>query len=158
MKKIYRKIKKKLLKLLIIIVLGTIQRQESFSKDTSTFPPCNTGNFVSDDVQCHTKDSPPCPTPSIEKNGLCIVKKIDICERENILKNGTCMPNTGDFQIDDPTFTKQHLLTGNPMFDPTPGDFRESDDYVGMLYAYLGLSLVGIIIGFFAIKKWKNRK
>ena len=42
--------------------------------------------------------------------------------------------------------------------DPNPENFRESGDTIGMLYAYSGLSLVGIIIGFFVIKKWKNRK
>jgi len=42
--------------------------------------------------------------------------------------------------------------------DPNPEDFRGSGDSIGMLYAYSGLSLVGIILGFFIIKKWKNRK
>lgn len=145
------------LAMLIIGTLTTSHIPESFSEDILTYPLCNVGVFVSDDVQCHIGDSPPCPTPSIEQNGLCIVEKNDICERGNMLKDGTCTPNTGNFRIDDPTFTKQHLLTGKPMFDPTPSDFRESGDSVGMLYAYSGLGLIGIIIGFFAIKKWKNR-
>lgn len=60
-------------------------------------------------------------------------------------------------RIEDDSFTKQHLLTGKSM-SPNPNDFRESGDSIGMLYAYSGLSLVGIIIGFFVIKKWKNRQ
>jgi hypothetical protein len=60
-------------------------------------------------------------------------------------------------RIEDDSFTKQHLLTGQSM-SPNPNDFRESGDSIGMLYAYSGLSLVGIIVGFFVIKKWKNRK
>ncbi len=139
-----------------IIILGTLQLQESFSEDS--VPSCNVGVFVSDDVQCYIENSPPCPPSSIEKNGLCVVEKNDICEKGNVLTDGMCIPNTGHFRIDDPTFTKQHLLTGKPVLDPSPDDFRESGNSVGMLYAYSGLSLVGIIFGFFAIKKWKNRK
>ena len=67
-------------------------------------------------------------------------------------------PDTGNCRIDDPVFTKQHLLTGKPMFNPDHSDFRESGDSISMFYAYSGLSLVVIIIGFFAIKKWKNKK
>lgn len=144
--------------MLIIGILGTYQIQESFPEDSSTTPSCYVGVFVSDDVQCYLDDYPPCPAPSIEKNGLCIVEKIDICEKGNVLTDGICIPNSGNFRIDDPTFTKQHLLTGKPVLDPSPDDFRESGNSVGMLYAYSGLSLVGIIFGFFAIKKWKNRK
>ena len=42
--------------------------------------------------------------------------------------------------------------------DPNPEDFRESGSSVELVYVYSSLSLVGIIIGFFIIKKWKNRK
>ena len=105
----------------------------------------------------HRKFSP-CKEPSFEKNGLCVVEKNDICEKGNVLTDGICIPNSGNFRIDDPTFTKQHLLTGKPVLDPRPDDFRESGNSTGILYAYSGLSLVGIILGFFAIKKWKNRK
>jgi len=75
-----------------------------------------------------------------------------------MLKDGICIPNPGSFRIDDPTFTKQHLLTSKSVLDPNPDDFRESGNSAGMVYAYSGLSLVGIILGFFGIKKWKNRK
>ncbi|QMU55214.1 MAG: hypothetical protein GKS07_10165 [Nitrosopumilus sp.] len=150
--------KTRLLMMLMIVTLGTSQIQESFSEDSATIPSCHVGVFVSDDIQCHIGDSPPCPLPSIEKNGQCVVEKNDICEKGNMLKDGICMPNSGNFRIDDPTFTRQNLLTGKPILDPNPNDFRESGNSIGMLYAYSGLSLVGIILGFFAIKKWKNGK
>jgi len=145
-----------LLMIITIVILGTLQLQESFSEDS--VPSCNVGVFVSDDIQCYIENSPPCKEPSFEKNGLCVVEKNDICEKGNVLTDGICIPNSGNFRIDDPTFTKQHLLTGKPVLDPRPGDFRESGNSTGILYAYSGLSLVGIILGFFAIKKWKNRK
>lgn len=37
-------------------------------------------------------------------------------------------------------------------------NFRESGNSTSMLYAYSGMSLVGIVVGFFIIKKWRNRK
>lgn len=136
--------------------LGIIQVEDSFSENL--IPSCYVGIFVSDNIQCYTKDTPPCPAPSLEKNELCIVEKNDICEKGNMLKDGLCIPNTGNFRIDDPTFTKQHLLTGKPILDPSPDDFRESGNSIGMLYTYSGFGLVGIIIVFFMIKKWKNEK
>lgn len=42
--------------------------------------------------------------------------------------------------------------------EQTPDDFRESGDSIGLMYVYASLGLVGIVIGFFIIKKWKNRK
>ena len=45
-----------------------------------------------------------------------------------------------------------------PSIDPSASDFRESGDNTSLLYAYSGLSLVGIIVGFFAIKKWRKRR
>ena len=69
--------------------------------------------------------------------------------------------------LDDGFIDEQTCETGKTLVDgicqdvvtdPTPSDFRESGDSIGMLYAYSGLSLVGIIIVFFVIKKWKNRK
>ncbi len=41
---------------------------------------------------------------------------------------------------------------------PRPLDFRESGGDVGLLYSYSSLGFVGIVIGFFMIKKWRNRK
>ncbi len=68
------------------------------------------------------------------------------------------MPNTGNFRMDDPTFRKQHLLTGKPTSNPNPSDFQKSGDSAGKLYACPDLGFVGTILGFFTIKKWKNRE
>ena len=45
-----------------------------------------------------------------------------------------------------------------PSIDPSPSDFRESGSNTDLFYTYSGLSLIGIVVGFFAIKKWRNRK
>ena len=45
-----------------------------------------------------------------------------------------------------------------PSTEPSPSDFRESGDNTSLIYAYSGLSLIGVVVGFFVIKKWKNRK
>ena len=58
----------------------------------------------------------------------------DICGKNTMLVDGICMPK------------------------PKPSDFRESDNSTGLLYAFSGLSLTGIGVGFFTIKKWRNRK
>ena len=42
--------------------------------------------------------------------------------------------------------------------DPSPNDFRESENNTSLLYVYSGLSLVGIVAGFFVVKKWRKRK
>lgn len=52
----------------------------------------------------------------------------------------------------DSTETNQFTI------EPSPDDFRESGDSIGLMYVYASLGLVGIVIGFFIIKKWKNRK
>ena len=44
-----------------------------------------------------------------------------------------------------------------PSIDPSPSNFRESGINTSLLYAYFGLGLVGIVVGFFVVKKWKNR-
>jgi len=41
--------------------------------------------------------------------------------------------------------------------EPNPIDFREPRGYVGELYAFAGIGLVGMIIGFIVIKKIKSR-
>ena len=41
--------------------------------------------------------------------------------------------------------------------EPNPIDFREPREYVGELYAYAGLSLASIVIGFFIYKKLRSR-
>ena len=45
-----------------------------------------------------------------------------------------------------------------PSINPIASDFRESGNKTSLLYAYSGLSLVGIVVGFFVMKKWRNRK
>ena len=57
------------------------------------------------------------------------------CEKHMTVKDGLCVPES-----------------------PRPLDFRDAGESTGLLYAYSGLSLVGIVIGFFAIKKWRNKK
>lgn len=104
----------------IIVIVGVSQIPESFSEDS--VPSCNIGAFVSDNIQCYTRDSPPCPSPSFEKNGLCVVKKIDLCEKDYVMLDGVC--KISNIRIDDPTFTKQHLLTGQPVIVSNPDDFR----------------------------------
>lgn len=57
------------------------------------------------------------------------------CEKRMTIKDGLCVPES-----------------------PRPLDFRESGGDIGLLYAYSSLGFVGIVVGFFMIKKWKNRK
>lgn len=57
------------------------------------------------------------------------------CEKHMTVKDGLCVPES-----------------------PTPLDFRESGAGLSLLYNYASLSLVCIVVGFFVIKKWKNRK
>ena len=143
---------------LLILLAATVaflHIPESFSEGLT--PSCNVGVFVGSDVQCHIQDFPPCQEPSFEKNGLCVVKKSDLCKGDGVLVDGECTISLGNFRADDPTFANQHLLTGEPIVDPGPSDFRESGESVGMLYAYSSIGLVGIVFGFFIIKKWKNR-
>ena len=45
-----------------------------------------------------------------------------------------------------------------PSIDPSPSDFRESGNNTSLLYVYSGLGLIGIVVGFFIIKKWRKRK
>ena len=143
---------------LLILLVATMvffHIPESFSEDP--IPPCNAGVFERSDVQCHTQDSPPCQNPSYEKDGLCVVKKSDLCKGAGVLVNGECTIDLANFRADDPALANPHLLTGEPMTDPDPSDFRESGESIGMLYAYSSMGLVGIVFGFFVIKKWKNR-
>ena len=61
-----------------------------------------------------------------------------LCEDENtILQDGICQKIAAD---------------------PQPSDFRESGGNIGLLYAYSGLGLAGIVVGFLIVKKWRKRK
>jgi len=73
-------------------------------------------------------------------------------------QDGRGTPKTNDDKIlkivplDYTTTSKDKII-----LEPNPIDFREPRTYVGEIYAYAGLSLVGIIIGFFVYKKLKKR-
>ncbi|WP_420545520.1 hypothetical protein [Nitrosopumilus sp.] len=58
-------------------------------------------------------------------------------------------PHSQFISIDGETFERQHLLTGKPIED--------TSSFVGAVYAYVGMGFVAIIIGFFVVKKAKNR-
>ncbi|MGY5148382.1 MAG: hypothetical protein ACW9W4_10330 [Candidatus Nitrosopumilus sp. bin_7KS] len=132
--------------ILVFAAIGFSQIQESFSEDYFAIPSCYTGVFVTDHVQCSTRDSPPCESPSFEKNGFCVVKKIDICKAENILKDGLCIENKNFFRVDDSTFTRQSLQTGE-----TLGNFTN-------LFGWSGLALFAFIVAAYVIMKIKKRK
>ena len=140
--------KSKFLILLLLSTIGIMQIQSSFSEDS--VPSCNVGVFVSDDVQCYTEDSPPCPAPSIEKNGSCVVKKLDVCEEEYVLKDGLCTRNTGFVRIDDPSFSRQSLQTGETL--------SESGTFVSIFVGSLGPILIVLFIVIYAVKKRITKK
>ena len=141
--------------ILLVASMGSLHISESFSEDL--IPSCNGGAFVKSDVQCYIQDSPPCQKPSFEKDGLCVVKKSDLCKGDGVLVDGECTIDLGNFRVNDPTFADPHLLAGEPIVDPDPSNFRESGESVGLFYACSGIGLVGIVFGFLIIKKWKNR-
>ena len=142
--------------ILLVATVGFLHIPESFSEDL--IPSCNAGVFVKSDVQCHVQDTPPCQKPSLEKDGLCIVKKSDLCKGEGVLVNGECTIDLEDYRAEDLTSGDSYLLAGAPIVnDPGPSDFRESGESIGIFFAYSSISLVGVVFGFFMIKKWKNR-
>lgn len=51
-----------------------------------------------------------------------------------------------------------NTLTNQFIINPSPEDFQESGNFINSLHVYASLSLVAIVIGFFIIKKWKQRK
>ena len=73
-------------------------------------------------------------------------------------QDGRGTPKTNDDKIlqivpiDYKSPLKDHTLN-----DPNPIDFREPRGYVGEFYAFTGVGLVGMIIGFIIIKKLKNK-
>ena len=138
--------KTRLLIFLALVTFGASQIQESFSEDYFSIPSCYTGIFVTDHVQCSTRDSPPCPEPSFEKNGFCIVEKIDICDAGSVLKDGLCIEDANFFRVDDPTFTRQSLQTGETLGDTTN------------LFGWFGLALSLFIVFAYVIMKIKKRK
>ena len=132
--------------LILLLVFGIAISQESFSEDYFSIPSCYVGVFVTDHVQCSTRDSPPCPEPSFKKNGFCVVNKIDICEAGSVLKDGLCIEDANLLRVDDPTFTRQSLQTGESL-----GDFTN-------LFGWSGFALSGFIVFAYVIMKIKKRK
>lgn len=124
--------------LILLLVFGIVISQESFSEDYFSIPSCYVGVFVIDHVQCSTRDSPPCPEPSFEKNRF--------CEAGSVLKDGLCIEDANLFRVDDPTFTRQSLQTGESL-----GDFTN-------LFGWSGLALSGFIVFAYVIMKIKKRK
>lgn len=65
-------------------------QQDLVEKDddnpTISIPSCSAAVLVTDNARCFIDEYPPCEEPSFEKNGLCIVEKISVCEKGNILK------------------------------------------------------------------------
>lgn len=57
------------------------------------------------------------------------------CEKNMTIRDGLCVPEP-----------------------PRPSDFRESGEGFSLLYTYASLGFVVIVVGFFIIKKWKNRQ
>ncbi|MCV0431840.1 hypothetical protein [Nitrosopumilus sp.] len=131
---------------LVLITFGVFQFHESFAEDYFSVPSCYVGVFVTDHVQCSTRDSPPCPEPSFEKNGFCVVKKLDICQTGYVLRDGLCLERNEYFRVDDPTFARQSLQTG------------ESLGNSGNLFGWFGLLLSSFIVFAYVIMKIKKRK
>ena len=129
-----------------IVSLGFLESQVSFSEDYFSTPSCSNGVFVNDHIQCSTGNSPPCIEPAFEKNGYCVVKKIDLCKSGNVLKDGLCIENKDFFRVDDPTFERQSLQTGE-----TLGDFTN-------LFGWSGLALSAFIVFAYVVMKIKKRK
>ena len=146
MQRYWVSMKIKFLIFLVFLTFGVSQTPESLSEDYFSIPSCYTGVFVTDYVQFSTRNSPPCSEPSFEKNGFCVVKKIDICEAGSVLKDGLCIKDTDFFRIDDPTFTRQSLQTGE-----TLGDFTN-------LFGWSGLALSLFIVFAYVVMKIKKRK
>ncbi|MGH1569135.1 MAG: hypothetical protein ACRBBZ_08190 [Nitrosopumilus sp.] len=138
--------KTRLLLVLLIVIFVTFQTQKSFSEDYFSIPSCYTGSFFQDHVQCSTRNSPPCPEPSFEKNGYCVVKKMDICKAGSILEDGSCIERDEYFRVDDPTFSRQSLQTGE-----TLGDFQNT-------FGWFGLALSAFIVFAYVVMKIKKRK
>lgn len=141
--------KDRLLIFLVLVTLGFSQISDSFSSEDS-IPSCNVGVFVSDDIQCYIKDYPPCSEPSFEKDGLCVVKKLDICEEGYMLKDGLCIKSTGFIRIDNPSFSRQSLQTGETI-SPT-------GTLASIIIGSLGPILIVFFIVIYAVKKRNAKK
>ena len=135
----------KFLLFLAFVIFGLSQIPESFSEDYFAIPSCYVGTFHQSYVECSTKDSPPCPEPSFEKNGYCVVKKIDICKGGSILDDGVCIEREKFFGPDGPATARQSLQTGETL---------GGVDLLG----WLGLVMSLFIVFAYVLMKIKKRK
>jgi len=121
-------------------VIATIQIQNQVLTKTVDFMPSDSYTFFSP-YKIILLDVSPYPISTEKPDdhvATLVMFSLDgkpPCEKHMTVKDGLCVPES-----------------------PSPLDFRKSSNSGGMLYAYSGLSLVGIIVGFFVIKKWKSRK
>ena len=79
-----------------------------------------------------------------------MVKKIDICEEEYVLQDGLCIRNTGFVRIDDPSFSRQSLQTGEAI--------SESGMFTSIIIGSLGPILIVFFIIIYAVKKRNSKK
>ena len=130
----------------LVFTLLVVNATSSFSEDYFSLPSCYSGSFYQDHVQCSTKESPPCSEPSFEKNGYCVVKKMDICKPGNVLDDGKCIDRDEFFRVDDPSFSRQSLQTGE-----TLGDISNT-------FGWFGIILSSFIVFSFVVMKIKKRR
>ena len=74
------------------------------------------------------------------------MKKIDICESGSVLKDDLCIEDVDLFRVDDLTFTRQSLQTGESLYNFTN------------LFGWSGLALFAFIVFAYVIMKIKKRK
>lgn len=71
---------------------------------------------------------------------------MDICKAGSILEDGSCIERDEYFRVDDPTFSRQSLQTGE-----TLGDFQNT-------FGWFGLALSAFIVFAYVVMKIKKRK
>ncbi len=133
--------------MILAVALGMLQFHESYSEDYFGTPSCSKGIFASDHVQCSTGDLPPCQKPSFEKNGYCVVKKMDICEKDTVLKDGDCLPDTS---VGYHAIERQHLQTGEII--------SRSGTFASMMIGSLGPILIAFFIILYAVKRGRAKR
>ena len=121
-------------------VIATVQIQNQTHMKTVDFMPNDSYTFFSP-YKIILLDVSPYPI-STEKNDDYIVTfemfSLDgtpPCEKHMTIRDGLCIPES-----------------------LKPSDFRESGEGYSLLYTFASLGLVVIVVGFFVIKKWKNRR
>ena len=56
-------------------------------------PSCKDAAGVSKSQICHVEDTPPCPEPSFQKHGLCVMEKESLCGKDTTYVDGVCLVN-----------------------------------------------------------------